>query len=73
MRNKEMVMKFAKNTLYKFEVKKDADYVVAFSVKARDPWSAMVSANKNCGPLPQGAWMESSKDTFYWAEGNFFD
>jgi hypothetical protein len=31
-------------------------------------------ANRKFGSLPQGVWMEgSSKNSFHWALGNFFD
>jgi hypothetical protein len=43
-------------------------------VEANRMLEAMDKANKQFGPLPQGAWMASgSLRNYYWAKGNFFD
>lgn len=46
-------------------------------VEASWPVEAMGIANREFGPLPQGAWMQIAgpvnQQSFYWAKGNFFD
>ena len=43
-------------------------------VEANRMLEAMDKANKQFGPIPQGAWMASgSLRNYYWAKGNFFD
>lgn len=44
------------------------------NIKADRPTTAMDIANHKFESRPQGVWMEgSSKNSFYWALGNFFD
>ena len=66
-------MKFAETAVYTFEVKRGDGCVLPYAVESKDPWAAMVTANKHYGSLPQGAWMENGPNSFYWALGNFFD